>query len=662
MAKRMVTRFGVVIVLLFFITTIPVSPGASDNTSYSWPIKKPTHITSTLGEFRNGHLHNGIDFSTLGRSGRPVRAIDRGRVAEVFYKPQTYGLTIIIEHPGGKRSWYSHLERVADSIEHKLNTPLYEHVRIIPAEEIWVERGEMIGIAGETGRGPVHLHLALQNSGGEFINPIGLFEPKLPFNPRPYIDEIYFYPLNGKSWVNGEGKPLVVSGSDDPVLKLWGEISINAVLWNIHPGTGNRSMPEKIMLFKNGQIKRVIDFSVLGGALIKVPTTAIFNHNQTNITPTRYSVNVTPFDETDFLEPLSFNNHGEKGYLELVIDSGQEGAKKIKRLDYIVSDPSLASKKKEKERPESYSGNENQEVEMNLKYSWQYNRIKIELELKGDYEGQPQVQINKNDFTKEIKLQSESRGRFEGWWSPSLERDGWYTIQARLNGKEGTHSSIRRIYLQSLRSDRPGAVASPEGRYTIFSSGGGHSFDCFVTISEVNDMPEIPAGLELVDTPRHIHPDYFQSLEPLILNATIDKQIRNPETVGLYVWNQLKSSWEILSYEESFSPRIREAEIYYFPIIALLRDTMPPRIKKIRSLPQKNRIRIVFEESESGLTDEGITVSNGPENIRYFWNRDRQWLEIPFSEIAESDLVELKVELTDRAGLKGVWQGEVDLR
>ncbi len=657
----MVTRFGVAIVLLFFITTIPVSPGASNNKSYSWPINNPTRITSTLGEFRNGHLHNGIDFSTLGRSGRPVRAIERGQVAEVFYKPQTYGLTIIIEHPDGRRSWYSHLERVADSINQKLNTPLYEHVRIIPAQEIWVERGEMIGIAGETGRGPIHLHLALQNAGGEFINPIGLFEPALPFNPRPYIDEIHLYPLNGKSWVNGGGDPLVVSGSDVPVLKLWGEIGINAVLWNIHPGTGNRSMPEKIMLFKNGIIKREIDFSVLDRKLDKVPTTAIFNYNQTNILPTRYSVNLTPFAGADFFEPLSFNTHGERGQLELVIDSGQEGAKKIMQLDYIVSDPDLDYKKKDKILPDSYSGNEEQ-VEMNLKYSWQYNRIKIELKIKGGYESRPRVQVNKNDFTEEIKLRPESRGRFVGWWSPSLERDGWHTIQARLNGKEGTHSSIRRIYLQSLRSDRPGAVASPEGRYTIFSSGGGHSFDCFVTMSEVNDIPEIPAGLELVDTPRHIHPDYFQSLEPLILNATIEKQIKNPETVGLYVWNQLKNSWEVLSYKESFSPRIREAEIYHFPIIALLRDTLPPRIKEIRSLPQKNRIRIVFEEAESGLTDKGITVSNGPENIRYFWNRDRQWLEIPFSEIAESELVELKVELTDRAGLKGVWQGEVDLR
>ncbi|MFP4687065.1 MAG: M23 family metallopeptidase, partial [bacterium] len=223
MVKKIAGWLLVIIAVFFFVPAVMApGPSASDDRAYHWPIDPPVQITSTLGEYRGEHFHNGIDFSTRGRTGRWVRAIERGQVVEVFYDPEAYGITVVLEHEDGWRSWYSHLERIAASILEKLNTPLYEHVRIIPAEEIWVSRGRRIGVAGETGRGPVHLHFALQKRSGEFVNPIGLFEEPLPFNPNPYLDELHVYPLDGESWVNGTAKPVVLDSRENQPLELWG--------------------------------------------------------------------------------------------------------------------------------------------------------------------------------------------------------------------------------------------------------------------------------------------------------------------------------------------------------------------------------------------------------------------------------------------------------
>ncbi|MFP4687792.1 MAG: hypothetical protein ACLFN5_06785, partial [bacterium] len=301
------------------------------------------------------------------------------------------------------------------------------------------------------------------------------------------------------------------------------------------------------------------------------------------------------------------------------------------------------------------------ELEMRLNYRWYYNRVRIELQVDGDYSGKPQVSVRGDDFYREIQLQPQGGGGFVGWWQPSFARDGWHTIQATINGEKGNHSSVRRVYLQSLQNGQPGAVASPDGRYTIFSGGGGHSFDCFVWFENVYDRYQPRRGLELVDPPRVIHPGYFQSLEPLIVNATIDEKIKNPETVGIYGWNELQERWQVLSYKESLNPRIRELELYNFPVLALMKDNLPPRIKDVAVIDAKKLIRIVFEEKESGLTADGIKISSDTGNPRYFWNRDRQWLEIPFSEFADDKSVSLEVELTDRAGLTANWHGEVSL-
>jgi|SRR5690554_3082844 murein DD-endopeptidase MepM/ murein hydrolase activator NlpD len=112
-------------------------------------------------------MHEGVD--VLVRTGSPVVASGNGVVREAGQNP-TFGKHVIIEHKtAGYRTLYAHLSEIAPGIR--------------PGKK--VERGEKIGLSGNTGRstGP-HLHYEVHDLEGNPINPVHFFAPSL--TPQRY--------------------------------------------------------------------------------------------------------------------------------------------------------------------------------------------------------------------------------------------------------------------------------------------------------------------------------------------------------------------------------------------------------------------------------------------------------------------------------------------
>jgi murein DD-endopeptidase MepM/ murein hydrolase activator NlpD len=117
----------------------------------AWPLAGP--VTSGFG-LRWGRIHCGIDIGSP--AGTPVGAAAAGVVKRVAWIVG-YGYTVEIDHGGGVTTFYAHLSRAA----------------VQPGQE--VEKGQMVGRVGETGRttGP-HLHFELRLDGE-------------PVDPLPYL-------------------------------------------------------------------------------------------------------------------------------------------------------------------------------------------------------------------------------------------------------------------------------------------------------------------------------------------------------------------------------------------------------------------------------------------------------------------------------------------
>ncbi len=118
-------------------------------------------------------LHEGLDFHAL--IGDEVLACGEGEVIwasdQRFYGEGTssLGIHIIIEHKGGRRTWYGHLDALVSTVGDV------------------VLKGEVIGHAGSTGRSTApHLHLILQIIGQGFS---GFAIPHV-VDPMDYLEEL----------------------------------------------------------------------------------------------------------------------------------------------------------------------------------------------------------------------------------------------------------------------------------------------------------------------------------------------------------------------------------------------------------------------------------------------------------------------------------------
>ncbi len=96
-------------------------------------------------------FHKGIDISAP--AGTPVYAAESGTIIEAGYKQSGYGNLIVIKHGNDMATYYGHLSK------------------IISAKGSRVEKGELIGNVGSTGKstGP-HLHFEIRK-GGQALNP-----------------------------------------------------------------------------------------------------------------------------------------------------------------------------------------------------------------------------------------------------------------------------------------------------------------------------------------------------------------------------------------------------------------------------------------------------------------------------------------------------------
>jgi hypothetical protein len=131
-----------------------------------WPLPEDNGVTSSFGDPRASHLHAGIDLSTDGRDGLPVRAVADGEIVRLKVEWRGYGNALYIRHTGGEESMYGHLERFENGRLHlgdvvaraqaEKKTRYPGNIDVTPP--VRVRRGDIIAWSGETGVGLPHLH------------------------------------------------------------------------------------------------------------------------------------------------------------------------------------------------------------------------------------------------------------------------------------------------------------------------------------------------------------------------------------------------------------------------------------------------------------------------------------------------------------------------
>ncbi|MBN1505133.1 MAG: M23 family metallopeptidase [Candidatus Eisenbacteria bacterium] len=171
-------------------------------------------ITSTFCEYRPQHFHAGIDLSTGGRAGVPVLAVGRGHVQRVRVSGSGYGKAVYLLLDNGMTAVYGHLDAFSEGIQsHVLSEQLrsgqYEQDLFPPAGLLGVERGDTIGVSGDTGAssGP-HLHFELRRA-DTALNPLKTAY-SLADGVRPAFNYVRLIPVGPESEIDGACAPCVV--------------------------------------------------------------------------------------------------------------------------------------------------------------------------------------------------------------------------------------------------------------------------------------------------------------------------------------------------------------------------------------------------------------------------------------------------------------------
>ena len=185
------------------------------------PIDPPLHVTATFGEYRRGHFHAGLDFSTERRIGRPVFAPAAGYVERIRTSGSGFGRALMIRTPDGRTILLAHLDAFDEPIATFVaavqdSTGAYEAELTPSPQALPVRSGQRIAWTGESGAGPPHLHMEVRY--GEWAyNPLrhGL---ALVDSAPPVLKRVVLEPADDASYVEGDTGPRSFAVPKDTVV------------------------------------------------------------------------------------------------------------------------------------------------------------------------------------------------------------------------------------------------------------------------------------------------------------------------------------------------------------------------------------------------------------------------------------------------------------
>ncbi|MFC6998161.1 M23 family metallopeptidase [Rufibacter roseus] len=163
-------------------STTPPAPAPASNPAnpFLFPIKPGTQnfLSGSMGEIRPNHFHGGIDIKTDMKIGLPVYAAADGYISRVRISSYGYGNHIVVTHPNGLVTTYSHLNHFPPALAQHMLQLQYQKkdfdIDVYPTQNQFpVKKGDIIAYSGNTGgSGGPHLHFEVRDAENKLLNPL----------------------------------------------------------------------------------------------------------------------------------------------------------------------------------------------------------------------------------------------------------------------------------------------------------------------------------------------------------------------------------------------------------------------------------------------------------------------------------------------------------
>ncbi|MEO0293333.1 MAG: M23 family metallopeptidase [candidate division WOR-3 bacterium] len=226
---------------------------------FLWPTEEKG-ILSSFGEWREDHLHAGIDLP-IKKIGEKILSVCDGWVWRVKTSPWGYGKAVYVKSWTGETFVYAHLFSFPKKIEEivrkeQLRKLSYSTDIWFKEGEILVKRGDVIGYGGNSGCLSPHLHFEMRDKFQKPMDPLirgFTISDSIP----PVITGLRIIPLGGSSRVNGSPIGELYNSIYDTIkVFIEGKAGIEIEVFDKVNGKSGRVGPKEIRLYKGERLIR----------------------------------------------------------------------------------------------------------------------------------------------------------------------------------------------------------------------------------------------------------------------------------------------------------------------------------------------------------------------------------------------------------------------
>jgi len=644
----------------------PAKPGQA----LRWPLDPPISLRSAFGEYREGgRVHGGVDLSTGGRTGLPVRAAADGEVFRLKVEWRGYGRAVYQKLSDGRVLVYAHLERfVLPGLEGALVEARRRAGRFpgdLPiSPPISVRQGDILALSGESGAGLPHLHFEIRSAQNAPLDPRAQnIQPPLEDREPPVVDALWFFSATPESWAGGgpwrpraspdstasgvpETGPVEVAGPVDLAVEAHdpapeeGRLGVAslAVFWD---GREVASMRVKGFRFDEGR-----------------RAASVHDAELSHLSPTRFVyrlLDAAGGPPSDPRAPVRLQGApGSRHALEVTARDagGNEG-----RLRSIIAffEPEQGLRRVAVPRSAGPAGDAGAGSKVNPERTeWLDGSVRLPLWVDpgggcDPCEGVPPYRLMSADGRRGIALRvwsgAETAPGPPGWIALArLPADGRVRFEPLMGGRP----------LCAAQKRMGGSALNLEcGEFAIEIPAGAFPRGTPVSVQERESPPAGPGAIgEMILA----EPAWRVPQHPARLRFRFDATRHRPERVGVYRYDSLRARWIYEGGVGEARQGTLAVNVDELGSFRLIEDVQAPEMGITRPAagevvePEGWRVRVEAEDLGSGIGWDGIEIELDGRRLEAEYDPDRKWAEASLDAPLAPGEHRLQARGQDRAG------------